>query len=284
LSNLESVHIELSATPTMPAATTADSTNNPFIKSLASSNRTTRDRALDSLRTYLHRSTPFTEIELLKLWKGLFYCMWMSDKPLNQQRLARDLAALVDVLQGQENVLGWLRAFWQTMAREWAGIDALRMDKFLYLVRCYVGKGFEFVRGAGNRRWQDEDLLQSYSTILEEVPLNVDNGKIPNGLRYHVIDIFVDELDKVDRERDAPLSTLLLPLRKLGEKSVTRPVQKRVKEALEDERLEDWTNTGAAESSNEGVEDKVTEDSAPAADRRVRRETSDEDDFGGFDD
>lgn len=26
----------------------------------------------------------FTHDELLKVWKGLFYCMWMQDKPLLQ--------------------------------------------------------------------------------------------------------------------------------------------------------------------------------------------------------
>lgn len=26
----------------------------------------------------------FTNDELLKLWKGLFYCLWMQDKPLLQ--------------------------------------------------------------------------------------------------------------------------------------------------------------------------------------------------------
>jgi hypothetical protein len=34
-----------------------------------------------------------TEQELLKLWKGLFYCMWMSDKPLVQDDLARSTFA-----------------------------------------------------------------------------------------------------------------------------------------------------------------------------------------------
>ena len=33
--------------------------------------------------------TANTESELLKLWKGLFYCMWMSDKPLVQEELAK---------------------------------------------------------------------------------------------------------------------------------------------------------------------------------------------------
>lgn len=40
-----------------------------------------------------------TREDLLKLWKGLFYCMWMSDKPLVQEELARKLAGLVACFQ-----------------------------------------------------------------------------------------------------------------------------------------------------------------------------------------
>ncbi|KAK5168259.1 uncharacterized protein LTR77_006828 [Saxophila tyrrhenica] len=258
----------------MPAAMIADTTNNPFIKSLASSNRTTRDRALESLRTYLHRSTPFSELELLKLWKGLFFCMWMSDKPLNQQRLARGLAALVDALQGRENVLGWLRAFWRTMAREWGGIDALRMDKFLYL-------GFEWVRGAGGEEWKDEGVMEEYLEVLEEVPLNVGDGKIPNGLRYHVVDIYVDELDKVDVGRNAPLDTILTPLRTLGNESLTKAVRKRVQEALKDERLDDWANAAGSDAESKDAEDEGVPDGAAAT---KGADSEDDKEFGGFED
>ena len=173
----------------------------------------------------------------MKLWKGLFFCMWHSDKPLTQQRLARDLADLLTIVSGRENFLGFVRAFWQTIAREWGGIDALRMDKFLYLVRCYVGKGFEVVK---KKEWEDEELIEAYLEILAAVPLNPSEQKIPNGLRYHVIDVYVDELDKVDTERNAPLERILVPLKELAEKSITKPVRLRVKEALEDERLQDW--------------------------------------------
>jgi ribosomal RNA-processing protein 1 len=87
--------------------------------------KSTRDGAIDTLRTYLRSRKEFSELELLKLWKGLFYCMWMSDKPRNQQQLARDLAALVDIVPG-DTVVPFLDAFWKTMAREWSGIGQLR--------------------------------------------------------------------------------------------------------------------------------------------------------------
>ena len=49
----------------------------------------------------------------------------MSDRPLTQQRLASDLASLVDSLDIKV-VIPFLSAFWKTMAREWRGIDVLR--------------------------------------------------------------------------------------------------------------------------------------------------------------
>lgn len=51
--------------------------------------------------------------------------MWMQDRPRAQQRLAVDLAGLVDVLK-EDHVMAFLRAFWETMSREWNGIDVLR--------------------------------------------------------------------------------------------------------------------------------------------------------------
>jgi len=161
------------------------------------------------------------------------------------------------------------------MAREWGNIDALRMDKYLYLVRCYVSKGFEKVARNG---WEDEELREEYLKVLETTPLNARDSKIPNGLRYHVIDIYVDELDKVDTERNAPLEELLKPLRKLGTDSITKPVRKRVQEALEDERLADWKGEGV-EEDEDGVDGEAEVDDADAGAAQ-----NEDDEFGGFGD
>ena len=208
--------------------------------------------------------------------------MWMSDKPLTQQRLARDLADLLHVLRGKENFLGFVDAFWKTMAREWSGIDALRMDKFLYLARCYINQGFERV---SKQKWKDEALLQEYLKILEITPLNATNGKIPNGIRFHVIEIYVDELDKVDVSRTAPLEVVLQPLKKLANDSFTKAVRERANEALKDERLSDWQNV----RSDDSEEDDVKDGDQPrprAADAAIDFDIAEEDDaeFGGFGD
>ncbi|OCL05110.1 nucleolar [Glonium stellatum] len=246
--------------------------NSPFIRQLASSDKRTRDKALDSLRNFLSGRSRIEEIELLKLWKGLFYCMWMSDKPLIQQRLAVDLAALVDLLHA-EVVLPFLDAFWKTMAREWNGIDVLRMDKFLFLIRQYLAASF---RQFSKQGWRDTDSIERYMDILTETPLNPTDMKIPNGMRYHVLDIYVDELDKIDEKREGkmPLERLLRPLQVLEKESLMKAVRKRAQEALEDERLKNWNNDPKERQSENG---RAVNDA-----RGEGEDDDDDDEWGGI--
>ncbi|XP_021500816.1 ribosomal RNA processing protein 1 homolog B isoform X2 [Meriones unguiculatus] len=65
------------------------STEFQFAQRLASSEKGVRDRAVRKLRQYLSARTQsdtgsFSQEELLKIWKGLFYCMWVQDEPLLQ--------------------------------------------------------------------------------------------------------------------------------------------------------------------------------------------------------
>ncbi|KAI9786052.1 MAG: hypothetical protein M1816_008143 [Peltula sp. TS41687] len=224
----------------------------PFVKQLAGSDRATRDKALSSLRAYLSGRRTFDELQLLKLWKGLFYCLWMSDKPRTQQRLVVDLASLIDVLP-EGNVLLFLQAFWKTMVREWNGIDVLRMDKYLLLVRAYLAASFSFL---ARLDWQ-ASLVDQYVNLLASIPLNPTDGKVPDGMRYHLLDIYVDELDKADTPRTGklPLDSLLGPLRTLKQKSPTKAVRLRAADTLNDERLGAWSGS----SETKGVEDQGDE-------------------------
>src|SRR5579871_4874922 len=71
----------------------------PFLKQLASTGRANpisglskerpiREKALESLHRFLSQDRSFTELDFLKLWKGLYYCMWMCDRMRVQQQLA----------------------------------------------------------------------------------------------------------------------------------------------------------------------------------------------------
>lgn len=197
--------------------------------------------------------------------------MWSADKPKYQQALARDLASLTTVFSTDANTLLYIRTFWETIAREWTGIEALRMDKFLYLVRQMLNAGFALLQ---KDQWRDAAVREQFLDILAEIPLAPREPKVPNGLRYHVIDIFVDELEKVDADRTAPVEELLAPLRKLAKDGMTKSVRKKADEALDDERLVDWKGENAKE---EASDEEAMDDAEGGAE-------DEDDEFGGFDD
>ncbi|KAI8390047.1 hypothetical protein BD560DRAFT_57 [Blakeslea trispora] len=51
-----------------------DPTYLPLGKQLAANEKKTRDKAVRSLRKFLSSGSDLNEVELIKLWKGLFYC------------------------------------------------------------------------------------------------------------------------------------------------------------------------------------------------------------------
>jgi ribosomal RNA-processing protein 1 len=130
------------------------------------------------------------------------------------------------------------------------------MDKFLHLVREYVLAGWLLFARDG---WRDREGLAEYVEVLQEGPMSVDQPKVPDGMRYHVIDVYVDELDRADAARagEVPIAVVLGPLRRLGKESLNKVVRAKVEEALRDERLKDWLGEEAEEEEEEwnGIED-----------------------------
>ncbi|KAB1283825.1 Ribosomal RNA processing protein 1-like protein A [Camelus dromedarius] len=164
---------------------------------LAGNEQVTRDRAVRKLRKYIVARTQraeggFTHDELLKVWKGLFYCMWMQDKPLLQEELGRTISQLVHTFQTTEAQHLFLRAFWQTMNREWTGIDRLRLDKFYMLMRMVLHESWMALKTRGWEERQTEQLLELLTTEI----LHPDS-QAPSGVRSHFIEIFLEELARV---------------------------------------------------------------------------------------
>jgi hypothetical protein len=59
---------------------------NKFARALGSSDYHTREAGLSALQTWLSRKAEIGAHDLLKLWKGIFYCFWHSDKAPVQVR------------------------------------------------------------------------------------------------------------------------------------------------------------------------------------------------------
>ena len=76
-------------------------------------------------------------------------------------------------------------------------------------------------------------------------------GKVPDGLRYHVLDVWVDGLESVAGEMDQEnLEQLLGPVRRLANEGKTKVLRQRAKGVLGDERLQKWMAEGGKDVEN----------------------------------
>lgn len=144
----------------------------------------------------------------------------MADKPKYQNELAERLASMARCLSlefaeeqpAEEGAVDlppallYLRAFWETMCREWRGIDRLRLNKYYYLMKQFLSIGFELVEKADF----DRDFTCVYFGILQKFPLNVRDQKIPAALKIHTIENFVEGLRSLGVMFDEGLSIIML--------------------------------------------------------------------------
>ena len=161
--------------------------------------------------------------------------MWHSDRPQTQQKLANSLASLVDDMRAA--LFGpFLSAFWTTLATNFHLIDSLRLDKFLLLMRKYVNVAFSYL---DHRHWPP-DLTAEYLQVIQDVLLE-DQGKISDGIRYHIFDVWIDELEAADQDRKAPLKEIMGVIDKVEQRGRTKILKTKAREALADGRLSTWT-------------------------------------------
>ena len=67
-----------------------------FAQKLAANDPVQRNRAVKKLQKWLQlRGSLLTKEEIMRIWKGLHYCFWMSDKPLIQEELAETIGIVL---------------------------------------------------------------------------------------------------------------------------------------------------------------------------------------------
>ncbi|XP_055463078.1 ribosomal RNA processing protein 1 homolog B isoform X2 [Psammomys obesus] len=125
------------------------STEFQFAQRLASSEKGVRDRAVRKLRQYLSARTQsdtgsFSQEELLKIWKGLFYCMWVQDEPL------------------------------------------------LQLIRLVLRQSFEVLK---QNAWEESQIRLFLDILMKEILSP--QSQSPDGVRSHLIAVYLDELSTV---------------------------------------------------------------------------------------
>lgn len=198
---------------------------NTFVKQLASNNRNVRENALETLHKYLNTKQfkVAKQLQYNKLWKGLYYAMWFSDRPRPQQRLANELGELNvfyfnerdnqdakgTLTLNDEAFIKFSKAFWKIICMEWFQIDRYRIDKFLMLVRRVVFNQLKYLK---LRNW-DEQVVEVYiDKVLKWLPLSA-SPKVYNGVPLHIIDVLLDEWERLvrpeDEEEDLDLAQLV---------------------------------------------------------------------------
>lgn len=165
-----------------------------FARRLASNSAKVRGRALNGLRRWISARSSihnaFSELELLKLWKGLYLCMWHCDKPLLQEELAENFASFIHLFHCSDTAWLFVAVFFKTMAREWHGIDRLRLDKFYTLIRRVVRHCFGYLK---SKVWE-QGLVGGAVEVLASGPLCPDLSQTCSGVQLHVVEVYVPEL------------------------------------------------------------------------------------------
>jgi len=198
-----------------------------FGQRLAHTDKKYRDQALKKLTAYLsRRHAAWTPLEWDKLWKALFYCMWMSDKRPVQMELARSLARLVHKVPARQDALAFVRSFLRTMRREWHGLDGLRLDKFYDLVRQFVRETVALLAAHKFARAAVGEFVDALSAEVV--------SQRPNGLRMHLADLFLAEVHAAagDAVDSRAFLLLLEPFFTLLGSEYDRTVFKRVRDLV----------------------------------------------------
>uniref|UniRef100_A0A1L8DFP8 Putative nucleolar protein n=1 Tax=Nyssomyia neivai TaxID=330878 RepID=A0A1L8DFP8_9DIPT len=246
-----------------------------FAQALAGHEPKAQGKVLKNLKKWLSlrskSSYPFTDKDFLRLWKGLYYAMWMSDKPLVQEQLAEDLGALLHCFPTPEISLQFYAVFLESINREWFGIDQWRIDKFMMLVRRVTRQGLVVLR---DNEWNLE-LVKLFRNAFKKHIFGQSHVSV--GLAMHFLDIYIEEVAKVSQGniKKAAVTSLIRPfitlLATLTDTRITSAIVKNIFNNLlqqsdlgrqHREKYEAWKSFGFPTSSIDDLE--MVEDESDA--------------------
>lgn len=221
-----------------------DIASRELLKKLASNDEEVRDKAVKTVAQLLGTKRKLEPFQLQKLWKGLWYNMWHSDTPMIQHVLARDLANLV-LEVNDKNIADFLKAYYSICSLEWSTLDRYRINKYYMLVRYVLNAQLTRLE---QHNWAPSQIAEFVELMIDHDvgALSYSNAKISHSLRLHVVDIYLDELEKViDAAKKKPskeqIELLLKPVLSQIEYTEFKHVKQMVlRDIVPDERLVTW--------------------------------------------
>eukprot|EP01105_Mastigella_eilhardi_P026059 TRINITY_DN7331_c0_g1_i1.p1 TRINITY_DN7331_c0_g1~~TRINITY_DN7331_c0_g1_i1.p1 ORF type:complete len:431 (+),score=87.02 TRINITY_DN7331_c0_g1_i1:52-1293(+) len=154
-----------------------------------------RMKALGSVENAARSGAFITEDHFLKLWQGLYYCMWHSDKPLVQQELMRRLAEDTAMFPDPAQTLLYVHFCFATLQHEWGEIDDLRLDKFLMSVRFFFEEAFAWLQ---SKEW-DARLTEGWADAFQTGVLRYSKELSETGLVTHAIRILFETMAGLEK-------------------------------------------------------------------------------------
>ncbi|KAI9734911.1 MAG: hypothetical protein M1834_001991 [Cirrosporium novae-zelandiae] len=241
-----------------------------------------REKALQSITLYLttQHNTTFSTLDLLKIQKSLFYCLYHTPPFLPAQRLTTHLSNTLFLCVPPPLFLPFLSTFWTTFNREYPNLDRHRLAKYLLFARQMFRASIAYLAKEGWKAHDEAVGVDKWVELMEKSPLStgreedVDEGeeenvdaetrvKTPDGVRYHVLDVYVDEMTGVSESDDGegmPVERLLEPIRRLEKRGWSKVLRKKAKEILEDERLKKLRRGEDDEKGGDGEADGGDDD------------------------
>ena len=115
-------------------------------KTMTSIHPNSRRRGLQIIERFIlkHRSS-LNSLQMIKLWKGLYYCLWLADKVPIQREIAINISKFQRLFTSVELWNSFIYEFYNMLTQRWDIIDRLRMDKFMFLQRVMIAESLDII-------------------------------------------------------------------------------------------------------------------------------------------
>ena len=142
--------------------------------------------------------------------------IWHSDKPQYQKECCEKISSIMENLQENGHKQEWFQAFIYVFNLHWNKVDNYRIDKFLMFLRMMFAQLVKYVKATS----YSESALKWYQeTIYQVINGSQKQAETAQGIALQICDIFVQELNNVDKDASLDqLAGLLQPfLRNLAQ-------------------------------------------------------------------
>lgn len=168
-----------------------------------------RRTAMKSLVSFLRDD--LEDLAMKKLWRCVFFAMWLADMAPVQNELARSAGRTLRAFTTEDAAARWLSAFCGTVVGEWGRLDKYRVDKYYVLVRWALREALAWCAA---KDWGD-DAVDALAAAFGEGFLG-EGPAFPAGVKLHYADIIVEELVNARAPAGAREAFLLPALALLG--------------------------------------------------------------------